>query len=520
MGEIKSHHIRDITQNHKSFYLSVFPLGIVAASSLLILSFNSMRFHLPLGEAGLFSQMAAEILAKNFSLPDIVHYYGPGPIPFAYPPLGLYLMALFYKTGIHPFTYLRFIPPILSFLALIPVCLMVRSSKGSWFAAGMSVVILASSPELYTLHAQSGGVVRALAFLFLLWAFFIFNRSVNEKRTDLSVLAGALFGLAILTHLLYGWVFVLWAAACMLAQPRLKNWRAGVPALFVGVMISAPWFVVITARHGLDVFKGAVASHGNLNALQSFQSPVTLFAWVGDNTSILFSEPVLAICLGLGLLHLILQRRYAMPLTLLFSLLFISEGARFVITLTAMIAAECTLLVIRSSSTQKILQVAAYSLLVVAAAAGSVQGWTSIIAIGPRLHESTISMGSYFQNQTQPQSKFLFVGFQEEAEWLPYLLQREPLFSKWGSEWLGDYNQQSAWLERINTCENHEDLACVENLIEGTHHPWPDYLITRKGDEKLTSQLEQSSRWSFIKEIGRYLIWMNQERVESVVIKQ
>lgn len=74
---------------------------------------------LPLGCAGMFTQMAEQIAGANFVLPAEIPYYGPGGIPFVYPPLGHYLFALYLKTGLSPWAYLRRFLAVLSFPGFI-----------------------------------------------------------------------------------------------------------------------------------------------------------------------------------------------------------------------------------------------------------------------------------------------------------------------------------------------------------------------------------------------------------------
>ena len=75
--------------------------GLLLAASLLLscplLLVNALSHPYPLGAAGLFTQMAQQIAAADFRLPLQSPYYGPGSIPFAYPPLGLYLLAVLIK---------------------------------------------------------------------------------------------------------------------------------------------------------------------------------------------------------------------------------------------------------------------------------------------------------------------------------------------------------------------------------------------------------------------------------------
>jgi len=60
-------------------------LLILAVFSVPYLIKFKIRVGFPPGYAGLYAQMAEEVVKHNFSYPDTISYYGGGSIPFVYP---------------------------------------------------------------------------------------------------------------------------------------------------------------------------------------------------------------------------------------------------------------------------------------------------------------------------------------------------------------------------------------------------------------------------------------------------
>src|SRR5512143_1425151 len=78
----------------------------------------ALRSGFPLNDGGLFYRMIIELQANGFRLPLITSYNGEH-IPFAYPPLGLYVGAVL-SSGLHAnvLDLLRIVPGIVSSLCV------------------------------------------------------------------------------------------------------------------------------------------------------------------------------------------------------------------------------------------------------------------------------------------------------------------------------------------------------------------------------------------------------------------
>ncbi|MCC6416690.1 MAG: hypothetical protein IT429_00405, partial [Gemmataceae bacterium] len=86
-----------------------------------LLVWTAVRHGLPLGYAGLFALMAELVAANGFRLPEWVPWYGPGGMPFAYPPLGFYVMAgATAGLGVPTLAYLAWAPALFCVAFLVP----------------------------------------------------------------------------------------------------------------------------------------------------------------------------------------------------------------------------------------------------------------------------------------------------------------------------------------------------------------------------------------------------------------
>ena len=199
-------------------------LAVLFGISAAFLFYNAFRFSFPVAFAGMYTLMAEQIADGGFSLPMQIPYYGPGGVPFAYPPLALYVMAAFLKFDVSMITYTRYVPPVFSLLALAPLYLLAKELTRSHFAAGLTVMYAVFSPALYISHTWAAGIVRALSFFFMLWGLYFFNRMLREEKLSLGALAGVFGGLATLTHLYYALFFALWAICWAAAYWKRLPW--------------------------------------------------------------------------------------------------------------------------------------------------------------------------------------------------------------------------------------------------------------------------------------------------------
>ena len=237
---------------------------LVILWGIIPLFYNALTYKIPLGYGGLYALMSESIVNNGFLLPSSVPFYGPGGLPFMYPPFGFYLMAVTSNIfGISAWNYLRFSPPIFSALSLIPLYLFSQKLTNTRVVASTCVVIVAYSVDVYMVHTVAAGMVRALAFLLVMSALFFYLEAIQEDKDIYYVFASIFFGLTILTHWLYAVFFVISTTIMGISTFR---WQTILKSLVMGLgslLIVAPWLGLMLHNYGFPFLISPFQSHGN-----------------------------------------------------------------------------------------------------------------------------------------------------------------------------------------------------------------------------------------------------------------
>lgn len=229
-------------------------LGIALLTGLGLRLAPILAADFPLRDGGLFVSMARDIRNAGFGLPEF-STFNAGNVPFAYPPLGLYILAAIPGD---PITTERWLPLVWSMLAIPGIYLLAREMTDEWHA-GVTTLIFAAMPVTWAI--EGGGVTRALALVLLLLALWRMAVLVRAPRGRNAVLVGVLAGAGVLTHPAVGFTVLASGALLLAFSP---TWRglafSGVAAVVAGLMIS-PWLVMVVARYGAGAVVAAGGSH-------------------------------------------------------------------------------------------------------------------------------------------------------------------------------------------------------------------------------------------------------------------
>lgn len=467
--------------------LKAYRYFLLEAGLFALLAWTYLRsafiYSYPVGYAGLYI-LSSELLGESrFALPERVPYYGPGGMPFAYPPAGFYIAGFFQRfLNIPLLDYVRFAPPVWTLLAVAALYFLARRVLGSRIKAVLAAFLFAATLEIYNYHATAAGMVRGPALLWAMLSLIGIWMVLREDSRSIwaVVLAGAGMALTAMTHLAYLTFVLLTAGLLLLAKIDANFWRRLVRLAIIcglGASLSAPWWATIISRYGLEVFLRASSTHGtfyNLGQLASgnfAQVFLSLFSrWGGI--------PLLGLTL-LGIVYALWRRTFFLPVWFLAVFLIIGESDRFLILIGGLMAAEMIgglVELLQFKQTEKVENAAGW-LLPGLVLVGFIWGQASarIWQVTPSLSLSLEQAAAWLRDDTDSDATYLFFSASHDtAEWLPYISQRVPVIGHWGAEWLGTLQSRYNDWKRLSECAAADSAGCLEQVL--ADHP-ADYVL-------------------------------------------
>jgi len=519
-------------------WLAPYLAGLIAAVSLLYF-YMGIRSSTPYGIAGLYTLMSDLAASHGYVLPMRVPYYGPGGIPFVYPPLATYTHALVVHTlGVSNLFYLRFAPICFTILCLVPLSLLFWELSRSRLVSALAALFTITNFIVLVWQIHADGTVRTFALLWTLVGLWFAVRAMRQPA--ITTIGGAALSLAaaIASHPEYPVFFIITLVALILAGGRREEFprRVGVAAAIVGggLVLSAAWWAVMINRYGISTLLYALHTHGGVLGGSTLQHPwtfpfliverlgmvdVTLPRRGGAHVlALFFTHPRTAFpslhlglsplpwwpeyALGLyGVWKLARARQWFLPLWFVLTLLGMGEAGRFIAIIVALLAA----IVIRDALVRLAqgprrglaygLGVALLGCVLLFSLAGATK-WTFDQKSGISMDD--LRMGQWMQANSAPNSIFLPVtSFPDYEEWYPYLFHRTPDAAFWGAEWTSNFDHEIALTEAQDRCVQRSSLSCLERLVRTNHIP-VNYLIIsgRQQFAALTRALNGSGRWS------------------------
>jgi hypothetical protein len=390
------------------------------------------------GDGGLFWVMANDLRKSSF-LPPMVSTFNTGDIPWVYPPLGLYLVALL-GGGLEWF---RILPALFAVATLPAVWLLARSLISDRGALAAMIAYGLSAPAYLGLIA-GGGVTRGpglLLAVLTMWA--VVRGSV--------VGAGVLGGLTLLAHPIAAFYAVLASAvlwATRGAHPRMLL------APLIALAIGGLWFGPMILRHGIEPLLTGLGS-------RDFDLADNLVTLLADT----LNPPNLAFTVGaIGVLVAAHRRRWDLLGWLAITALGVAVLDRWAVIPLAILAGLAV-----DAALSKPRQLGSGALLAIAVATTI----TGVVLAGPpeALTSEERAVMAWAASETPANSTFALIGYPADrgmVDWFPALGHRKNVTTWQGTEWVpGGYRRKEATdAARCRT------LQCL---------PDADYYVLRPG---------------------------------------
>lgn len=416
--------MRDISpiapRGRQTVDIGVALLGVALITGLGLRLAPILASDFPLRDGGLFVTMAHDIRNAGFALPEF-STFNYGNVPFAYPPLGLYILSLIPGD---PIVIERWLPLVWSMLAIPASYLLAREITDSR-RGGIAALIFAAMPVTWAI--EGGGVTRALAFALLLLALWRLAALVRAPGLGNAVLAGGLAGLAMLAHPAVGPSGLASGALLFAFTPTRRGLAFTGIAGIIAALVIAPWGAMVIIRYGLGTILAGASAHHTEETLGRLL--VVGPSWIGT------LDFVLPLAL-LGLAMVVHRREWLVPLWLVLLLLIPGGEGRYAAIVWAMLAATGAVTIAESVRSAGALKVTAGIGFAWLFAASLLTGYQEFYAIPRDIRAAMVSAGSH----TPPGAHFAIVRDDPRLEamlldWFPTLSGRISVGTYQGLEW-------------------------------------------------------------------------------------
>ncbi|WP_164974830.1 glycosyltransferase family 39 protein [Halegenticoccus tardaugens] len=451
----------------------------LCAGAAVAVAYVATHAH-PAHEGGLFLIIVEEIRTGGYALPERIPHYTADGVPFAYPPLLFYLVALFVDlTGVDPVALALVLPSLVTVACLVPYYALSRELLSSPRAAGVATLLFAVTPAALRWHISAGGLIRAPAFLFTLCGLYAGVRLLRDGERRWLPPAAVLFGLTVLTHPVYATFFgtsylVLFAAFDRTPRGLLR----GAAVAVGGLALASPWLVRVVSTHGPGVFFAAAGTHTGLGG--GLRRLGTRFGYPLVALDVL--TPLYAVAFAGGL-YALYRRRYVLPIWL-FVAGYVVGRQRFVFVPGAMLSAVFLLdwfaptvrtrvrsARVGSSRFRRIAPTVAVATLLLGACVIGVAFAGSALHTahdrGPTQPQTVDAADreamAWAREETPHSAGFVVLG--DGAEWFPLYAERTIFASPWGAEWTtaAEYHRQESRFVSASTCRN---AACLDRSLD------------------------------------------------------
>lgn len=272
----------------------------------------TLKVGFPYNDGGLFYAMIKDLQANHYFLPLFTSYNSQS-IPYVYPPFAFYFTGLLVDLSHLPLIELiRWLPILFSLLTISIVYHLSLKLLGSELQAAVSALIFSILLPAYDELIMGGGLTRAMGEVFALLSFLCVLNLYQKHRLRHGILLALFAALALLSHPVKAWFACYSLALFFLFWGRsLKGFLTMVIAGVSVLALTAPWWVTVLMRHGLEPL---LAAFGNRNNDFFLRPLVSL--WLFNFTNAPWLD-ILSLLGLIGLIILLLKKKYFLPVWLL-----------------------------------------------------------------------------------------------------------------------------------------------------------------------------------------------------------
>jgi len=468
----------------------------------------------PLNDGGMFATMSHDIQRAGYALPEFTTYNG-ADIPFAYPPFALYLAALVEATTPLSMVDVYWLLPLAgALLAVLAFYFLARTIFEGRLVPLVATLGFALVPRAFEWLVMGGGATRGLGLAAALGAVAAFRYASQHRDRRWLGVATMLAAVTLLSHM-EATVFLA-AGIALSALERRDRWTlvAWVAAALGAAAVTAPWWALVLARHGLDPYLASTDHGGTL--LATGETPTWI--WLRLIDPVFTSEPFFSFVGALGALGALLalaHGRWLLPAWWAILIVTHMRGfATFAVVPTALLAGYLGVEAGVPAAREAMRRAASPALgrWRVGLVAAGVLAVMFYAAVEPNRGEAKylrpvadadlVAM-EWISARTPEDARFLVIPRREwfadrEGEWFPLLAERMSLGTPQGTEWVeGEFGDRVSLHHRARRCAL-DDAGCLEAIASTV--PFTHVYLPANCCRPLRESLRDDPRY-----VARYL---------------
>ncbi|MBC7875877.1 MAG: glycosyltransferase family 39 protein [Anaerolineales bacterium] len=516
--------------------LSIDEIGTLILFAALIFGglfrfFPTIMAGFPINDGGMFYTMMKDLQVNHF-VPPLYTTYNNLHIPFAYPPLALYIGAIISSIfNISLLEILRWLPALINTACIFAFYFLAKEILGDKIKASIAALVFAFTPHLSTWLSAGGGLTRSFGTLFMiLTVLYSYKLFVNNNSK--SIWGAIIFGsLTVLSHT-ESTIFAI-ALPLYIWVTKSRSMKSALQAGLIGLgvfLFAGPWYGLVISRHGPEPLLSALKTGS-----QTIWSILHLI-----NIDIITEEPYLDL-LGvfgiMGIIFLVIKKEYFIPLMLVVMVLAQPRSAHTVGNIPLAMAAGIFIIEVllpaitniddtQNAKNNRGIKVFLFIALPYLLINSVYQGFM--------LSQNHVSEGEqramqWIKENTPEGSQFLVITGESEsmcessAEWFPTLTERTSLATLQGREWLlgSKFGEFIGHRTNLQSCIN-ENMECLEREIKYFAEDF-DYIyisiktptnncqamnVSRQTTRGIVTTLEKSSDYAAVYKTSSVVIFL------------
>ncbi|WP_135664240.1 ArnT family glycosyltransferase [Halorhabdus rudnickae] len=474
----------------------VSPITIVAAYNL----FSNPKI------PGLYLAMAREISNNGYLLPETIPHFTEGGIPFAYPPLGFYFIALVHDiTGMEYLSATIFLSFVWNGVLGLLIYKIAQELFDDKIESIVATVLATTAPAIFWYMAIPGGAVRGLGYCFFLATVFFGLCLYSDFDRRWLIGATVSFGLAVLSHPLCGYAAGLWFLTIYLTKDRsISGLVHGTIVAVGGVSIASVWWGTVLLHTGIDPFLAGLTSGSRVSlSLDSVIKFIRFAIKVPTLEQTQYASTVAFYSGSLGGLYLLARRKMFLPVVFVVSW-FTTGAERFVYLAEILMAVsflyEGVLPMLQSKATsqewgQIVKRGALVAIILLSVLSGVMyasnqytrvyDGDTTLMTSGWNADDQQAA--NWIHENTPEQSTFIAIGAASEK--LPFYAERTVLNVPWGAEFDPNQDFQALRLfsHDLSKSSNFDDIVkkSIQHGFDADYYYIPKIMVNQSTVNKM-----------------------------------